>query len=261
MKAKKLISIVLLAAMGTSAQAQIVTSVTDQVVVIEQPKPIKEKKPKKPRTFKWNIRAGYSFDKMTGADDMSFISGFDGSFGISKPFRNERLFWGVEAGYMTYGAHWKTYNSTCIGHVISLNPRIGIKFPIGQKMSLNLYGGPYIGGRIGGDADWIWTEDAIGYDYTDASGHKHHRKDSREDHLEIDDGIDVGINIGAEFFVTKNIYFDLHFRKGFLSSGERGWWQYGSDYDQYLKHWENWDNSDAQNISALKIVLGIGVQF
>ena len=233
MKAKKLISIVLLAVLGSSTQAQIVSSIGDQVIVTEQ---VKEKKPKKPRTFKWNIRAGYSFDRMTGGKGLGFTSGFDGSFGISKPFRYERLFWGVEAGYMTYGTSLKN-NTKYIKSVISANPRIGIRFPIGQKMSLNLYGGPYLGYRFGGYYAGATDMDMYLFDYDYAY------------RVSGNDGFDLGINIGAEFFVTKNIFFDLHIKKNFF------------DFGHYVIEYDHPYEVDEWDVSAFKFVLGIGVQF
>ena len=209
MRTKHFILIVLLTVLETSAQAQIVSSRSDQVIVTHQ---IRVKEPKMPRTFKWNLRLGYSVDFMTAGHNLSGISGFDASFGVSKPFKNDKIFWGVEAGAMTYGACLKGYNpQRC--NSICVNPRIGVKFPIAQKTSFNLYGGPYISYRFG------------------ESGGKF---------MEIGEGLGGGINIGAELFVSKNFFFDLHTKKDLICSGEC-WYEY--------------------DIFSLKIVLGIGVQF
>lgn len=249
MRAKRLISIALLAALGTTARAQIVSSRSDQVIVTQQ---IKEKKPKKPRTFKWNLRLGYSFDSMTGGDDLSGASGFDASFGISKSFGNNGMFWGVEAGAMTYGACMDDYDPTrCIG--ICVTPRIGVKFPIGKDTSFNLYGGPYIGYRFGEkDYNNIYYSDG---EYTDSEGYSQYRYEYRDQVLKIDDGIDAGINIGAELFVSKNFFFDVHVKKGLTSSGKSGIErEYGDSGSYYY-------SDDFKDISSLKIVLGCGFQF
>lgn len=238
MRAKKLISIALLAALGTSAQAQIVSSRSDQVIVTQQ---IKEKKPKKPRTFKWNIRLGYSFDSMTGGENLSGASGFDASFGISKTFGSNGMFWGIEAGAMTYGACMEDYDPTrCIS--IGVNPRIGVKFPIGQETSFNLYGGPYISYRFGErDYHSIYSKDQV---------------------LDIEDGIGAGINIGAELFVSKNFFFDVHIKKDLVSSGKSGIERDYGDSGYHNGSYGYWDYSeDLKDISSLKIVLGIGFQF
>ena len=253
MRAKKLISIALLAALGISAQAQIVSSRSDQVIVTQQ---IKEKKPKKPRTFKWNLRLGYSFDSMTGGDDLSGASGFDASFGISKPFGNNGMFWGVEAGAMSYGACMDDYDPTrCIG--ICATPRIGIKFPIGKEASFNLYGGPYIGYRFGEkDYNSLYYSDV---DYTDSEGHYQYRYEYNDQVLEIEDDIDAGINIGVELFVSKNFFFDIHIKKGLTSSGKSGYRGVSYDSGSYYGGYNYSD--DYKDISSLKIVLGCGFQF
>ena len=255
MRAKKLISIAMLAAIGISAQAQIVSSRSDQVIVTQQIREKKPKKPKKPRTFNWNLRLGYSFDSMTGGDDLSGVSGFDASFGISKPFGSNGLFWGVEAGAMTYGACMDDYDPTrCIG--ICVTPRIGLKFPIGKEVSFNIYGGPYIGYRFGErDHNNIYFSDE---DYIDSKGYSQFRYEFRDQVLEIEDGVDAGINIGAELFVSKNFFFDIHIKKGLISSGKSGVRrEYGDSGSSVLSNYSD----DFKDISSLKIVLGIGFQF
>lgn len=222
MKAKKFIVIAVLAAMGTYAQAQIVSSRSNQVIVHEVEK---EPKPKKPRTIKWNIRAGYSYDYMTGGVDLSGRSGLDVSFGISKPFSDNGLFWGVEAGIMTYGAQMDIGGT--LSWVIDLNPRIGIDFPLSKNLDLDIYFGPYIGFLPDGKGDY----------YQESSSY--HRP------LHTDEGIDIGINLGAELFISRNFFFDLHIKKGFMDSGK------------LLIH----DASINKKIKSFKFVLGIGYQF
>lgn len=249
MRAKKLISIALLTAIATTAQAQIVSSRSDQVIVTQQ---IKEKKPKKPRTIKWNLRLGYSFDSMTGSDDLSGASGFDASFGISKPFGSSSMFWGVEAGAMTYGACMDDHDPTrCLS--ISVNPRIGVKIPIGQKTSFNLYGGPYISYQFGREYE------ATLYDYDnsyyDSQRYWHSNYSYRFKRLDIRDGIDAGINVGTELFVSNNFFFDIHIKKGLASPGRVDYYDNKVVDDVY----ESTQNS--KKISLFKIVLGIGFQF
>lgn len=228
MRAKKLIALALLATIGTTVQAQIVSSQSSQVIVTEQSKPQKQKKPKKPRTFKWNLRLEYSFDSMTGAEDLSGTSGFDTSFGISKAFGNNGMFWGVEAGAMTYGACMNDYHSTrCI--VVDIAPRIGIKMPLGEKTALSFYGGPYIGVTSGNN---------------DTSG--------KSQDLWFDENADVGLNIGAELFVSNNVFFNLQVKKGLTSAGYSGF----GVYDGF-----DWNYDSSKEIYALKIMLGIGFQF
>lgn len=256
MKTKKLVVAAVLAVLGTSAQAQIVSSRSNQVVVTETPV-VKEKKPKKPRTFKWNLRAGYSFDSMIGGHDLSGCSGFDASFGISKPFGNNGLFWGVEAGAMTYGACIKDDDaSSCLG--VDILPRIGIKIPLANEMALSIYGGPY----VGYDIDGVYSQTSTtswdsGY-YTDGQGNQYSWSKRNGQVLKIRDFIDVGINLGVELFVSKNLFFDIHVKKGFIRSG------YSHVYDSYHDSGNSnrdHDIDDYKDISSLKIVLGIGLQF
>lgn len=223
MKAKKIIAIVVLVAFGASAQAQIVSSRSDQVIVTQTPK---VEKPKKPRTFKWNIRAGYSFDSMTGVHGLSGAPGVDASFGISKPFRNSDLFWGVEAGVMSHGVRIED-SKAARSYVADLIPHIGIKIPFAKDIALNIYGGPYIGYTFAYDKIYIYVKDLS---------------------LDIDDGNDIGINLGVELFVSKNLFFDLHVKKGFMSSA--------------ISHlYDDGYYTDDKDLFPLKIVLGIGVQF
>ena len=223
MKTKKLIAIVVLAALGLSAQAQIVSSRSDQVIVTQQVKEKKPKKPKKPRTFNWNLRLGYSLDNMTGGEGLSMTSGFDASFGISKSIGNNGLFWGVEAGVMSYGAYLKEgdRSASCVG--IALSPRIGMSFPFTGDMTLNIYGGPCIGNRFGDKFFW-WGPG------------------SRQE-LVITERFDAGVNVGAELLVSKSFFFDLHVKKGFTKAGEI------------------WGDQYRERVSSLKIVAGIGFQF
>ena len=250
MKAKKLIAVVVLIAFGASAQAQIVSSRSDQVIVHQ---PVKVKKP---RTFKWNIRAGYSFDNMIGGHDLSGISGFDASFGISKPFSSNGLFWGIEAGAMTYGARMEDSDATsCIG--INITPRIGINLPFAKEMALNIYAGPYVVYDFGAeefrDIYYMYSE------YTDSPGDWQYRSQDTYQGLHLcDENIDVGINLGIEFFVSKNFFFNLYMKKGFISLGESVFSDSYYDTGSPSRDYYNYEEKD---IFPLKIVLGIGVQF
>lgn len=223
MKAKKFIVIAVLAAMGTYAQAQIVSSRSNQVIVHEVEK---EPKPKKPRTIKWNIRAGYSYDYMTGGKSLSGVSGFDASLGISKPFDNNRLFWGIEAGVMTYGAKMENVGSV-LSWGVDLSPRVGIEIPLSNNLNLDIYFGPYI----------VYITDGKGRDYWGSYGY--HRE------LHTHEGIDIGIHLGIELFISRNFFFDIHINKGFMDAG-------GVDLGDYSSH---------SNIKSLNFVFGIGYQF
>lgn len=252
MKTKKLIAIVVLAALGLSAQAQIVSSRSDQVVVTQQ---VKEKKPKKPRTFNWNIRLGYSMDYLTGGEELSMASGFDASFGISKSIGSDGLFWGIEAGAMTHGACMEDSNPTrSIG--VNLTPRIGVRIPFVGDVALNIYGGPYVGYRFHESSRRdIYYMDS---EYIDSKGEWQFRYQNEWQELCIDRGLDAGVNVGVELFVSKNFFFNLHVKKGLVESGKSKYFY--NNYDSGRLNPYN-DYEDKKKISSLKIVAGIGFQF
>ena len=250
MKAKKLIVIVVLAAFGISVQAQIVSSENGQRIVKEQGKA------KSSRAIKWDIRVGYSFDNMSGGHDLSGTSGFDASCGLSKPFGNSNLFWGIEAGAMTYGLCLKDdERMSCIG--FDLTPRVGINIPFTQGISLTVYGGPYIGYKLG------WGEEGktIYYEqerYTDVQGDTQYRGQQIYQRIEVANGIDVGLNLGIELFVCKNFFFDFHIKKGLTNCGES---IYSDNYYDSGAPSRDYAIYDIDSFSALKVVLGIGFQF
>ncbi|MBO4564702.1 MAG: porin family protein [Bacteroidaceae bacterium] len=210
MKKTKFIALALLAAFGMSAQAQLVTSQGELVTVKVQPKEIK---PKKPRTFKWNIRAGYSIDKV----DKEFhrCAGYDFDFGIVNDFEIPNLLWGVDLGFMSHNAKdgWH-YDEKISASELYLNPYIGYKIPVVNSFAIVPYLGPYIGSQFAGDDG--------------SSG-------------EFKSGFSYGINVGADFFVAKGFYVDIHYKQGFNKAME---------YYYYN-----------ESIKASKIVFGLGYQF
>lgn len=259
MRTKKLLFFLLLAAFGTMAQAQIVSSRSDQLVVTEVVKP---------RTLKWNVRAGYSFDTMTGADGIKSASGFDASFGISKPFSSNGLFWGIEVGAMSYNAALEgEANNEGDDHGpaftvgFTLAPRIGFKIPIADEMALALYVGPYGAYRLEESTTLrnytssSYTKAKSTYPYTTQT---YHTSTSSEKKLKVEDGIDVGLNAGLEFFVSKNFFFNLQVKKSFT---ETGYLRYESSYSDSGNTSNNRYTSDKKDIYSFKFMVGIGFQF
>lgn len=213
-----------------------------------------QKGQEKKRTLKWNLRLGYSFDNMTGGHDLSGTSGFEASFGVSKPIGNKKWFWGVEAGAMSYSARIDDETASCIGATV--NPRIGIKMPFAKEIALSIYGGPYLGFRFGEDEKSKYIYNRSGYS-TDEKGYEHQWQQSKYQSLNIkDDEMDFGVNLGVELFVSKAFFFDIHIKKGFTSSGKSVVSTYESDGYGYQD-----DKRDEKDISSLKVVLGIGFQF
>lgn len=218
MRVKELISIALFAALGTSAQAQIVSSQSQQVVVTDTVKP---EKPKMPRSFKWNIKAGFSLDNLNGTDEATWevTPGFDVDFGLL--LNDNGLLYGASMGIMSHGSHMKDVfggyqNATFRSYGIVIDPIIGYSFPITNAVSIAPYVGPFVGYQLKGSREY----------------------DGKE-HFRIGGHFDAGINVGLDCYLNKNLYVDFHYKRSFSSSGEI--W--------YKKTYSN------------KLVLGIGYLF
>ena len=199
MREKRLISIALLAALGISAQAQIVSSRSDQVIVTQQ---LKEKTPKKPRTFKWNIKAGFSLDNLNGTNDATWAvtPGFDIDFGFLS--NDNGLLTGASIGIMSHGSHMKDMygysdqNATFRSYGLVLDPIIGYSFPITETVNIAPYIGPFIGYQLKGSREY----------------------DGKE-HFSIGGHLDAGINVGLDCYLNESFYIDFHYKRSFTSSG------------------------------------------
>ena len=193
MRVKKLISIALFTAIGTTSQAQIVSSQSNQVIVTEQVKP---KKPKKPRNFQWYLKAGVSIDDLAGAKGVGGSSvGYDASFGFIKPTTTEKLFWGSELGIMSIGCE-SAYLDVTKQHAISVTPFIGYDIANYGNFKISPYIGPYLSYTLNTFEDYYDGNGWIG-------------KDSK---------LSGGINVGVGFWIGKNFSFDIHFRRALLKN-------------------------------------------
>lgn len=204
MKKTLFITLVMFASFGASVQAQIVSSQSNQVIVHEVIKP-KIIKPKKPRSFRWNIRAGYSIDNMNHQYTDN-TNGYDFSVGIVKDFEIPNLLWGVDLGLMSHSI--KNKGKIVSTSEIDISPYIGYIIPIRDNVSVVPYVGPYFG--------YQW-----GFSYFDAT-------------------FAYGVNAGIEFFITKGLYVDFHYKQGLNSS---------------------YDDGKYEDLKASKIVFGLGYQF
>lgn len=231
MKAKKLILGALLVVFGTSAQAQIVSSQSNRVVVTEQGKTVE---PMKPRDYKWYLKAGVSQDKLAGFEKLTDSSvGYDVSFGFIKPTQKENLFWGAEFGLMSIGGKKVTFKSDNINDfkkqtAISLSAYVGYDIASIESVRISPYIGPYLSYTLtkceensGSNASgtpiyWVSNEN------TKFSG---------------------GVNVGVGFWISDNFSVDIHFRRALLKNIEG--YRYSRDYDGYSQ----------------KIVLGLGLAF
>ena len=267
MKTKKIITFALLAVFTLSAQAQIVSSRSAQVVEIP--------KEKTPRTFMWTARAGYSFDTMTGADDISGMTGFDGGFGFTHYLgeNNESgLFWGLEAHGTSFNANYEFAGEKLFAIGVVGVPRIGYKIAIpNTKFAV----APYVGAYVG----YIFEADEQGYIYetvgTETVTKKHNYYPystyteqayiTRNGNTEIETGetVAVGLNFGVQFFLTKSFFIDMHIMKSLMDEDgkyeERSYVSVpsGVDYSKYA----HYNYSREEKFSSFKFVLGVGFEF
>ena len=230
---RKYLLLAVFASIGIAAKAQIIGSETKDVVITRQEEP---QKIKKPRRFRWNVRAGYSIDLFTGYSEwLGSTSGLDIGFGIVWPIGEGGLFFGAEVTGTSRRASVKNRKQTINAWGFSASPYIGIKLPVGKSASIAPYLGPY------GSCAW-----GSGY------GERFYPDDSFVA-MQIDPEIpDVGINVGVSFFFNKNFYMDVRCKKGFITS------DWIEDYRSYSNN--TW-NTITHKVSPLKIIIGLGYQY
>jgi len=146
MRAKKLILFVLLATLGTSAQAQIVSSQSNQVIVTQEVKP---EKPKKPWNGKFYAKVELGSDLYTSADkngDYGSALGYEAEIGLRSPIGKAGAIWGAEVGVMSTLAdnldYWYGKGEES-GNAVFASPYIGWRLGIGSNTSIVPYIGPY----------------------------------------------------------------------------------------------------------------------
>lgn len=149
MKAKKLLLFTMLAALGTSAQAQIVSSQSNQVIVTQEVKP---KKPRKPIIGYAKLGAAYDICSEEGASSSNI--GYEVGLGLKSPIGNEGAFWGIEAG----GTSNRYLNKYEWESSFSLygTPYVGWQFPNGTEQFFAPFIGPFVcyGTDNLANADW-----------------------------------------------------------------------------------------------------------
>lgn len=183
MRAKKLISFVLLATLGTSAQAQIVSSRSDQRIVTIEQAPVKEKKPKERKPIKCYVEVGPSLDVLNGNH-----LGYDLSLAFRQPFGNDSFFWGIKFGGMS-----RSYDDNKdSGSVLSINgsPIMGCNVDASKTISVAPFIGPYISYDLG--------------------------------KMNETQALDLGFTAGLNIWINNKYSLGLQFRKGFQMAVE-GW--------------------------------------
>lgn len=187
------------------------------------------------RHFKWNIKAGYSLDKMTGDGNSSFSSGTDISLGVVYPLKNSNYVIGGDLFFATYSFNYKKgslYSDVSLKTSgIGIAPYVGYKYTLSNNVALVPYIGPWIATTGGCKNDFYWFN-GYGEDL------------EKRVYWKISDGVKTGLNIGLNFFVSKSFYFDIHCKKGIMREGER---------HQY--------HHEIEGLHSLKLVAGIGIIF
>ena len=146
MKAKKLFVAAVLAVLGTSAQAQIVSSRSNQVVVTETPV-VKEKKP-----ILWYGKAGVSYDMNANNqedyrgywDDQDDGLGFEVGIGLKQALGNNGAYWGAEVGFMTALTEDPDSGDVKKDPSVYAIPYVGWEFKTTESISIAPYIGPFI---------------------------------------------------------------------------------------------------------------------
>lgn len=248
---KKFFIMALLAAFSLSTQAQIVRSTTSMVY-----------KEKKQRNFMWTVRLDGSSDTYTGNSDMKSAIGFDGALGFTKyansEGRRDGFFWGAEAVCMTNSGKWEPVSETFAFGVYGA-PRVGYKVPIIDNIAI----APYVGGYVG---------------YMFESDRKREQKETvlnstqrLVNYYEFKPGecVSFGFTIGAEIFLSKSFFIDMHIRKSLAEDGETETY---SDLVTTTNVTDKWGNTTERTnynhqpdvkdkISGFKFSIGCGFQF
>lgn len=188
MKVKKLIAIVVLAALGTSARAQIVSSKSNQVIVTQQVKEKKEKKPKKPKKpTQWYGKVGISYDMNSDNhdyrgywDDQSDGIGAEAGLGLKQSIGRSGAYWGAEVGFMTALNEDPDSGEVKRDPSIYAIPYVGWEFEVNKTISIAPYIGPFVSygfmsthsfvGATAGVNLWLNNKYAIGVNYKQSIG-------------------------------------------------------------------------------------------
>lgn len=183
MKTRKLIVIALFSAFGISAEAQIVSSQSNQVIVTQEVKP---QKPKTPWSGKWYLKAGVSMDiyawdnYYADYDDLKNSGvGYKAGVGVKCPIGHNGAYWGAEAGIMSTLCEdpdsGKIADAKKDASLYAI-PHVGWAFEASRNFYVAPYVGPYISygfaegtpqyGVSGGVDFWFNEKFAIGANYT-----------------------------------------------------------------------------------------------
>lgn len=245
---KKFLLTALIAVMGLSAQAQIVSSRTAMYQ-------------KAQRTFMWTARAGYSIDMNSGASGVTGGSGFDTGFGfthfVNKEHKRSGLFWGFEATAMTNSAKYDKVNSTPFIFGIYGTPRVGYKFLFPNKMAIAPYGGFYVGYMLEGkESKYDYQSYSVlvptnTYGKYSSTSYKYYYQ-TTENKIKAGECVTYGLNFGVEFFFNDHFFVDMHYKFNLNKNGKTNDRSYGNITTEY---------NIEQEFTGSKFTIGVGVMF
>lgn len=206
---KKLLIFAVMAAMGFSAQAQLMRSTTFY------------EKERVPAT--WYLRAGLSVNNVAGANEFTDNRegrsigsklGYDIAIGFQKPFQDGGFYWGMEFGLGTRGAKnersSETYSlkKSFVAHDIKLTPLMfGYKYAFSDMVSLDVHLGAFGGFAYAGkgNVDEKWSS---------TSGEEENSNEHGIGHA-LDTRFDAGIQAGVGVWFSR-FNVDLTYQRGFM---------------------------------------------
>lgn len=242
---KKLLIFAVMAAMGFSAQAQLMRSTTFY------------EKERVPAT--WYLRAGMSINNVAGANTFSEETdgsigskiGYDVAVGFQKSIKDRGFYWGMEFGLGTGGAKNEmetessyVYKQSYVAHNIKLTPLLfGYKYAFSDVMSLDVHLGAFAqfayAGKYnvsGSHDDEEWSED---YGVDDA----------------LDTRFDAGIQAGVGVWFSR-FNIDLTYQRGFVPIDPTMFNEvYRPGSYSSLSWWSNCDGKSSN------LILRVGVSF
>ena len=192
---RKLLSLVVVALMCATAQAQIVESSS---VSFKRTK-------KEPSTTTWFLRAGLNMATIT--DDVDRNLGYQAVVGFQKPMTSFGLYWGMDFGLGTRGFK-ESYNDeeiSLLTHNVQVSPfNIGWKYNVVGDLAVDLHLGAFALYDYAGKYKYSYEGVEESYGLGDIEGFQR---------------FDAGLNAGFGIWYGR-FNLDFTFQRGFVPSGE-----------------------------------------
>lgn len=200
---KKLLLAVLALTLGISTQAQIVSSSSSKVEVVETPK---VQKPV--RKTQWYLRGGLNVMTLAGGEEtLDSRIGYDLSMGFQKPMGSAGLFWGMEWGLSSRGYSYSEdgYEDKLIAHNMKYVP-----FDFGYKYAFSNGFKLYAHTNVFMSIDYIGTNE-----YDEWNGRRSVKVEDSiwdiDDYMPLDAGMQLGVGLW-----WKRLNVDLTYQFGFI---------------------------------------------